>query len=150
MRTGALIYLDYNCFQRSFDNPHQVRIQIEALACQEIFILAEKEKLKLAWSFMHEDENYLCPFSERKIEVLRLSGLCRVRIGPEKEIYENAKLFQNKGKLLSKDAVHLACASYAKAKAFVTCDDILIKRAMKLNLAMEIINPVDYVRREVK
>ena len=48
MRTGALIYLDYNCFQRSFDDPHQVRIQMEALACQEIFILAEKERLNKA------------------------------------------------------------------------------------------------------
>jgi predicted nucleic acid-binding protein len=149
--TGVnLIYLDYNCFQRSFDDPTQIRVQIEALACQEIFIRAENEKLKLVWSFMHEDENYLCPFSERKIEVVRLSRLCRIRVGPEKEIYEQAKFFQDKGKLLSKDAVHLACASYAKAKAFITCDDQLIKRALKLNLAVEIMNPVDYVRREAK
>ena len=33
-----LIYLDYNCFQRGFDDPRQIRIQMEALACQEIFI----------------------------------------------------------------------------------------------------------------
>jgi len=79
-----------------------------------------------------------------------LSRLCTVRVGPEKEIYENAKRFQNIGKLLSKDAVHLACAVHAKARAFLTCDDQLIKRAQKLNLAMEIMNPVDYVRREDK
>jgi hypothetical protein len=34
-----LLYLDYNCFQRGFDDPGQVRIQIEALACQEIMDL---------------------------------------------------------------------------------------------------------------
>ena len=33
---GPLVYLDYNCFQRGFDDPAQVRIQMEALACQEV------------------------------------------------------------------------------------------------------------------
>jgi hypothetical protein len=36
-----LLYLDYNCFQRGFDDPQQIRIQMEALACQEIFVRAE-------------------------------------------------------------------------------------------------------------
>ncbi len=48
----ALIYLDYNCFQRGFDDPRQVRIQMEALACQEIFIEAEKGDIELIWSFI--------------------------------------------------------------------------------------------------
>ena len=34
-----LVYLDYDCFQRGFDDPRQVRIQMEALACQEIFMV---------------------------------------------------------------------------------------------------------------
>jgi hypothetical protein len=27
-----LIYLDYDCFQRGFDDPRQIKIQLEALA----------------------------------------------------------------------------------------------------------------------
>ncbi len=50
-----LIYLDYNCFQRGFDDHRQIRIQMEALACQEIFNRTEREELQLVWSFMHED-----------------------------------------------------------------------------------------------
>ena len=42
-----LIYLDYNCFQRGFDDPQQTRIQMEALACQEIFGRAERSQAKL-------------------------------------------------------------------------------------------------------
>lgn len=30
-----LIYLDYNCFQRRFDDASQIRIKLEALACEE-------------------------------------------------------------------------------------------------------------------
>ena len=36
-----LIYLDYNCFQRGFDDLRQTRIKMEALACQEILTQAE-------------------------------------------------------------------------------------------------------------
>lgn len=144
-----LVYLDYNCFQRGFDDPHQIRIQLEALACQEIFIRAEGDEVQQIWSFMHEDETILCPFPERKYEVLRLATLCKVRLGPEKEIYKLAQSFQEKGGLSAKDAVHLACAAYIKAGFFLTCDDRLIKHASQLKLGIMVINPVDYIRQEV-
>lgn len=79
-----LIYLYYNCFQRSFDDSQQIKIRMESLACEEIFIMTESKQLNLVWSFMHEDENTLCPFGERKMEVSRLSFLCRETIKPNK------------------------------------------------------------------
>jgi predicted nucleic acid-binding protein len=144
-----LIYLDYNCFQRGFDDPNQVRIQMEALACQEIFTRAERREVQLVWSFMHEDETILCPFPERKYEAFRLAALCTVRVGPEEEIYTLAQSFQEKGGLSARDAVHLACASSIKAGFFLTCDDPLRKQAQRLNLAIVVMNPVDYIRQEV-
>ncbi len=141
-----LIYLDYNCFQRCFDDPRKIRIRLEALACEEIFRKAEKKVVRLVWSFMHEDENILCPFAERMLEVYRLSSLCKIRVGPIKEIYHIAKNFQQKAKLSSKDAVHLACAYYAKSRFFLTCDDMLIKRAKRLNIEIRVMNPVEYIR----
>jgi len=119
---------------------------MEALACQEIFARAEEDKVRLIWSFMHEDETVLCPFLERKYEVLRLANLCRVRVGPEEEIYKLAKSFQEKGKLSAKDAIHMACAFYTNADFFLTCDDRLIKRLERLKLEITVRNPVDYIR----
>jgi len=145
-----LIYLDYNCFQRGFDDPQQIRIRMEALACQEIFVRAEEGEVRLVWSFMHEDETLLCPFPERKYEIFRLATLCKVRVGPREEIYKLAKSFEKEEGLSAKDAVHLACASHACANFFLTCDDILIRRAERLKLEMKILNPVDYIREEVK
>ena len=100
-----LIYLDYNCFQRRFDDPSQIRIQLEALACEEIFLRAEIEEIQLAWSFMHEDETLLCPFPNRLNVAFILSTLCKIRIGPEDEIYDvNGKLkFPNYGNEKSSD-----------------------------------------------
>ena len=144
-----LVYLDYNCYQRGFDDPRQIRIQMEALACQETFTRAEQGQVRLIWSFMHEDETILCPFPERKYEVLGLASLCTVRVGPEKEIYDLAKSFQEKGGLAPKDAVHLARASHVGADVFLTCDDRLARQAKRLALGMVVANPVDYVRQEV-
>jgi hypothetical protein len=143
-----LIYLDYNCFQRGFDDPAQLRIQMEALACQAIFTRAEQAECRLIWSFMHEDENLLCPFPDRKFEVVRLAALCEVRLGPEDEIRDLALSFQHKAKLSAKNALHLACAVHAGATVFLTCDDGLLKRGKRLKLAIGLMNPVDYVRQE--
>ncbi len=143
-----LIYLDYNCFQRRFDDPNQIRIQIEALACQEIFNRAEAQTAQLIWSFMHEDETLLCPFPERQEFVLELSTLCQIRIGPEDDIYGLAQQLMQQGKFSAKDILHVACASYASANFFLTCDDALMRQAKKLALTCEVINPVDYIRRE--
>jgi predicted nucleic acid-binding protein len=141
-----LIYLDHNCFQRGFDDPRQIRIQMEALACQEIFLRAERDRIGLVWSFMHQDETILCPFPERKYEVLRLNTLCKVRIGPDEEIHKLALSFQKERRLSAKDAIHLACAFYSKADFFLTCDDQLMKQAKQLKLAIRVMNPVDYIR----
>jgi len=143
-----LIYLDYNCFQRGFDDHRQIRIQMEALACQEIFIRAEEGEVQIVWSFMHEDETVLCPFPERKHEAYRLASLCGLRMGPEQEIYKISKSFQEKSGLSAKDAIHLACACYVKASFFLTCDDRLINQARRLELELSVMNPVDYVRQE--
>jgi hypothetical protein len=144
-----LLYPDYNCFQRGFDDVRQTRIRMEALACEELFLLAEDERVKLVWSFMHEDETILCPFPERIDEVRRLSLLCDLRLGPEKDIHIMAKSFHQLAGLTPKDALHLASAFYIKADFFITCDDLLVKRAQRLNLEIKIMNPIDYVRHEV-
>ncbi len=142
-----LLYLDYNCFQRGFDDSSQIKIKLEALACEEIFAKAERKDITLAWSFMHDDENALCPFMERKIEAQRLSILCGVKIKPDKEIYNLALSFQTKGKLSSKDAIHLACAYHVKSRLLITCDEEFIARGRRLNLDIKIVNPVDYIRK---
>ena len=143
-----LLYLDYNCFQRGFDDPRQIKIQFEALACQSLFADAERDAATLIWSFMHQDETLACPFPTRQQEAFRLAAICKVRIGPDEEIRQLARSFQSRANLSAKDAIHFACAVRVKAVAFLTCDDNLIKRAKRLGQAIIIVNPVDYIRRE--
>jgi hypothetical protein len=140
-----LIYLDYNCFQLGFDVLQQIRIQMEALASEWIFEQAQMGRLTLAWSFMHDDENHLCPFLDRQIEALRLSELCLIKIAPETEIYNRAKEFHQTANLSPKDAIHVSCAVFINADYFITCDDRLLKQTNRLNLHTEAINPTNYL-----
>ena len=143
-----LIYLDYNCFQRRFDDTSQIKIQLEALACEEIFLRAEIEQIQLAWSFMHEDETLLCPFPNRMNVAFILSTLCKIRIGPDDKIYECALEYQRKSKITPKDALHLASANFIGADYFLSCDNRLLNQAKRLELEIVISNPVDYIRLE--
>jgi len=49
----------------------------------------------------------------------------------------------------AKDAMHLSAASAARVEVFLTTDDILIRRAKKLDppLGFTVINPLDWVKR---
>ncbi len=143
-----IVYLDENCFQRGFDDQNHLRIKMEALACQDIFQRAEAGELDLVWSFMLHDETLQCPFPERKVAILRLSTICRVKVGPNENIYNHSVRIQKEYSLSVKDAIHLACASYIKAELFLTCDDQIIKKIKRLE-NIEILNPIDYIRKEV-
>jgi predicted nucleic acid-binding protein len=143
-----LIYLDYNCFQRPFDNLSDTRIRIEALACQEIFARAEAQTVELVWSFVHVDETVLCPFPDRQAEAFRLSSLCRKRQGPTGAILQTARKFSARQNLSGRDALHVAAAIETGAGIFLSCDDRLIHRALRMELDIELLNPVDYIRRK--
>ena len=119
---------------------------MEALACQEIFSHAEMGRVQLIWSFMHEDETSFCPFPARKYAVLRLAGLCQVRVGPAEEIRQRAHAFQQQAGLAAKDALHLACAASGGAHLFLTCDDELMRKAKLLLLEFTVMNPIEYIR----
>jgi len=143
-----ILYLDENCYQRGFDDQSQVRIKMEALACQEILQKAEAGAIDLVWSFMLLDETLQCPFPERKMAVLRVSSVCKFRIGPDEAVHRSAIKIREDYGLEAKDAVHLACALAAGSDVFLTCDDDILKRVKTLE-KMEILNPIDYIRKEV-
>jgi hypothetical protein len=107
-------------------------------------------KVTLAWSFMHEDENSLCPFLDRKTEVNRLSSLCKKRIAPERTIQTRAVAIIKMVGASPKDALHYACAEYVGADYFISCDDRLIKQIGRLDSSgkmkpIKVMNPIAYI-----
>jgi len=121
---------------------------MEALACDALFAMAEAGDIEMVWSFMHEDENALCPYSDRQIEVLRLSEICRIVIAPDASIKRRAVEFNQGFGVSPKDALHLATAEKACSDYFLTCDDGITAKADRLPLVFAIMNPVNYTLNE--
>jgi len=105
-------------------------------------------QVELVWSFMHEDENELCPFPTRRVEIARLDKLCAIEIRPIEVIRRKAHELRRTGNLSAKDALHVACALHARTDWFLTCDDQLLRRAARLNLSLRMANPVAYLASE--
>jgi len=121
---------------------------MEALACDGLFASAEAGDVEIVWSFMHEDENALCPYPDRQIEVLRLSEICKIVIGPDSVIKRRAIELNEGFGVSPKDALHLAAAEKASSEYFLTCDDGITAKAERLPLGFAIMNPASYTLNE--
>lgn len=110
--------------------------------------IKEKEFL-LLWSFMLEFENSLNPYEDVRMEIDMASSLASEHVHMADDILKRAKDFEVTG-IKSRDAIHLACALKGKANYFLTCDDKLIKKDGFMENKILIMNPVDFVRQEVK
>lgn len=143
------LYLDMNIYNRPFDDQFQVRVRLEAMAINAILKMVKDGKFNLIWSFMLEYENSLNPYEDIRMEIDMVSALSSEYVDMAKNVLKVAKKFESKG-IKSRDAIHLACAVKGKADYFLTCDDRLIKRAEIIKSNIAIMNPIDFVRLEVK
>ena len=48
------------------------------------------------------------------------------------------------------DSVHLACAEAAGVGVLLTCDDVFLRRARRLGLALRVLNPVAYLQEVIR
>jgi predicted nucleic acid-binding protein len=143
------LYLDMNIYNRPFDDQFQVRIRLETMAINVVLKMIKGKKFALIWSFMLEYENSLNPYEDVKMEIDMVSALSLEYVGIVKDILKEAKKFESKG-VSARDAIHIACAIKGKADYFLTCDDRLIKRTGIVKDGITIMNPIDFIRLEVK
>lgn len=138
-----------NIYNRPFDDQSQVRVKLETIAIYAILKTIKERKFTLLWSFMLEFENSLNPYEDIKMEIEMASSLASEHINMAGDIVETAKYLESKG-IKPRDAIHLACAIKGRADYFLTCDYKLIKKAHLIQDKIVIINPIDFIRLEVK
>jgi len=141
------IYLDTNIYFRTLDDQAQPRIYLESRAILTVFKAIEEKIIQLVTSDILYFEISKCIKKENiKIKKILLQLTSR-HIKHTKIITEQTKHFVDQFNILPADAMHLIAAKTGKANWFITCDDILIKKANQLqgNLPFVIMNPVDFV-----
>jgi predicted nucleic acid-binding protein len=138
-----------NIYNRPFDDQSQVRIRLEAISTYAILKTIKEKRFSLLWSFMLEFENSLNPYEDIRIEIEMAALLSAEHINMTDDILITAKSFESKG-IKPRDAMHVACAVKGKADYFLTCDDKLIRKSQLIKDKIIIMNPIDFIRLEVK
>ena len=143
----ARIYLDVCCLQRPFDDQRQARVHLEAEAVK--LILAQVEAGELTWiaSEIIDHEIAQNPDPERAFKAMLLAAYAEVKVTIGSDETARASELEQMG-FAGFDALHLACAESGGADAFLTTDDKLLKRAVRLadKLRVHVINPLEWLR----
>jgi predicted nucleic acid-binding protein len=122
------LYLDNCCFNRPYDNQEQLRIKLETLAK----------------SYILDFENEQNPHRERKIEIQKWKSLSFCEIEENKAVLNKMnELILNLG-LKPLDALHISCAIESGGDSFLTVDQGILKRKMKIQ-EIQIISPIDWI-----
>lgn len=138
------IYLDNCCFNRPFDDQLQLRIRLEAEAKLQIQTDVRSGIHELIWSYVLDYENSKNPFQERRESIAAWRNYASGVITGIPDVLEIAQALQE-SKVKKLDALHLACAMYAKAEFFLTTDDGIIKKAASVQ-NLRVIDPIAFIK----
>ena len=137
------VYLDNCCYNRPFDDQHNLATALESFAKLQIQSLMRSGELEYVWSdsLCHEvDKN---PFLRRFKSIVAWIGGASVYVETTDEIIERAKDFEAMG-VKKMDALHLASAEAASCDWFFTTDKGILKKVREIG-EMMVANPVEFV-----
>ena len=137
------LYIDLSCFNRPFDDQGQERIRLETEAIMAALTRIVEGKDTLLWSWVMSFENDKHPKPDRRDEIAVWEARSERSIGLSDRLEERARQIARSG-ISALDAAHLASAEEGGADIVLTCDDIVIRRAPRLGLALRVMNPVAY------
>jgi len=140
-----LVYLDNCCYNRPYDEQCNLIIRLKTEAKLYIQDMIKNEQISLVWSGMLDYENNDNPFWERKMRIAEWEDIADVVIELDENILNNAQKYMLVG-LKNKDAIHIACAVQSKADYFITTDNKILNKQIN---DIKVINPVDFVRKEL-
>jgi predicted nucleic acid-binding protein len=145
----VLLYLDLNCFNRPFDDQSQDRVARETAVVFSVLQRIVDGIDHLAWSAVLEFENSQHPLRDRRTEIARWVQRAVVNVAISDQVSARAQALTEAG-LGGLDAAHVACAEAGACDCLLTCDDRLIRRAQRVQLAVRVQNPVDYLEEQTR
>lgn len=97
------------------------------------------------WSAAFDFEGREDPNQEVVAAVEGLARMARERIRLTRVVRDRAAQIAQHG-AAALDAIHLALAETAGCDALVTCDDRFVKRSARVQSAVRVVNPIEFVR----
>ena len=134
------LYIDLSCFNRPFDDQSQDRIRRETEAVFAVLrrIIAGSD----TWVLSFENDKH--PKPDRRDEIAVWEARSERSIAVNADLEERSHEIAQQG-IPALDAAHLASAEAGGAEIMLTCDDVVLRRAPRLGLALRALNPVAYL-----
>jgi len=143
------IYFDLCVYNRPFDDQTQPRILLETTGLLVVMSVVQTQEINTVNSFVLEYENSRNPKIENRRIIADMLNVAATYIQYNSSIENKALALEQRG-IRHFDALHLACAEYAGADFFVTCDDELLKKADTVeNVSIHAVSLLEFVAREV-
>lgn len=143
------IYLDLCVYNRPFDDQTQPRIMVESLCFTIIMAKVSTGDFQTVNSFALEYENKKNPKLEDQLIIADLLHEASEFVTKNDSIVIRSKELEASG-IMAMDALHVACAEYAGADYFITCDDTLIKRLNRIDsVKINVVPIMDFMSKEV-
>ena len=142
-----LIYLDVCALCRPFDDQNFVRVRMESDAVKLILQNTRKGLFQLGLSSVHYREINALPDIIERIELLGVINNLGLQITADPVATRHrAEYFIQLGFGVA-DAAHVAFAEAASA-SFITCDDKLLKKCLKVGLSIWNGDPLQFCIKE--
>lgn len=139
------VYLDNCCYNRPYDDQSYLKISLETQAKIKIQDMIKNKEIELVSSFMSRYEADKSPYELRKT-------LIKQFITDNTSQYVPGEIFADKLQadvetimatgVKFKDAVHVACAIYARADYFLSTDMRLLKYHTE---KIKMVNPIKFI-----
>jgi len=139
------LYLDNCCYNRPFDTQEQLTVRMETDAKLQIQESIKRGKHDLVWSFILDYENSANPQKSIGRKIAEWKALATEDIDYSVEVENKAAEYLKLG-IRQKDASHIACAVEANCDFFLTTDKAILNKSKSIS-SVEIINPIDFIRR---
>src|SRR5215510_11727699 len=139
------LYIDLSCFNRPFDDQSQERIRRETQAVLDILSRIMEGSDTLVWSWVISFENDKHPKPDRRDEIAVWEARSERSIAVNADLEERTRQIARQG-IPALDAAHLASAEAGEAEIMLTCDDVILGRAPRLGLALQVLNPVAHLK----
>ena len=141
------LYLDVCVHCRPFDDQSIMRIRLETDAYLMIMGAVQERHYACIVSPVHFMEAEEIPNFSERMELLSILEKQKRKISYQNDIVRARILELIKLKFGSGDAAHIAFAE-AIADEFITCDDILLKKAKKNDLKIPVYSPLEFISKE--
>lgn len=139
------IYLDVSCLNRPFDDQTQLRVRLEAEAVTLIIEKCDAGEWQHVSSEMVDIEVDAIADEDRCERVRALSPSDPLPL--TSDLFDRAKEIQALG-IKPADAIHIAAAEALAADVFLSCDDRVCKKGLRLQhrFKVRIANPLDWLK----